>query len=96
MAVRPIDGNELLKWCEKIIDQACHPVTVQIGEVFRDKVRSMPTLTLSNEWVSVDEKLRADVVRFNDMLASYQNVLVPELRAELEQVKRERDSAVEQ
>ena len=32
-----------------------------------------------------NEKLRADVVRFNDMLASYQNVLVPELRAELEQ-----------
>ena len=41
-----------------------------------------------------NEKLRADVVRFNDMLASYQNVLVPELRAELEQVKRERDAAV--
>ena len=55
MAVRPIDGNELLKWCEKIIDQACHPVTVQIGEVFRDKVRSMPTLTPPNEWVSVEE-----------------------------------------
>ena len=31
-----------------------------------------------------NEKLRADVVRFNDMLTSYQNVLVPELRAELE------------
>ena len=41
-----------------------------------------------------NEKLRADVVRFNDMLASYQNVLVPELRAEQEQVKRERDAAV--
>lgn len=39
-----------------------------------------------------NEKLRADVVRFNDMLASYQNVLVPELRAELEQVKRENDA----
>lgn len=42
-----------------------------------------------------NEKLRADVVRFNDMLASYQNVLVPELRVELEQVKAERDAAVE-
>ena len=41
-----------------------------------------------------NEKLRADVVRFNDMLASYQNVLVPELRAELEQVKQELDAAV--
>ena len=57
MAVRPIDGNELLKWCEKIIDQACHPVTVQIGEVFRDKVRSMPTLTPPNEWISVEDRL---------------------------------------
>ena len=36
-----------------------------------------------------NEKLRADAVRLNDLLASYQNVLVPELRAELEQVKRE-------
>lgn len=49
MAVRPIDGNILRKWCEKIIDQACHPATVQIGEVFLDKVRSMPTLTPPNE-----------------------------------------------
>ena len=49
MEVRPIDGNILRKWCEKIIDQACHPATVQIGEVFLDKVRSMPTLTPTNE-----------------------------------------------
>lgn len=40
-------------------------------------------------------KLRDDVIRFNDILASYQNVLVPELRAELEKVKVERDAAVE-
>ena len=57
MAVRPIDGNLLAKWCEKIIDQACHPATMQIGEVFLDKVRSMPTLTPPNEWVSVEERL---------------------------------------
>lgn len=49
MEVRPIDGNILRKWCEKIIDQACHPATVQIGEVFLDKVRSMPTLTPPND-----------------------------------------------
>lgn len=42
-----------------------------------------------------NEKLRTDVVRLNDLLASYQNVLVPELRAELERVKAERDAAVE-
>ena len=52
MEVRPIDGNILRKWCEKIIDQACHPATVQIGEIFLDKVRSMPTLTPPNEWVN--------------------------------------------
>lgn len=46
---RAIDGDALKRWCEKIIDQACHPATVQIGEVFLDKVRSMPTLTLPNE-----------------------------------------------
>ena len=49
MAVRLIDGNVLKQWCEKIIDQACHPLTVQIGEAFLDKVRSMPTLTPPNE-----------------------------------------------
>ena len=60
MEVRPIDGNILRKWCEKIIDQACHPATVQIGEVFLDKVRSMPTLPPPNEWVSVEERLPTD------------------------------------
>ena len=60
MAVRPIDGNELLKWCEKIIDQACHPVTVQIGEVFRDKVRSMPTLTPQNDPLTIEQLREMD------------------------------------
>ena len=54
-----------------------------------DAATALSTLQAENE------KLREDVVRFNDMLASYQNVLVPELRAELEQVKAERDAAVE-
>lgn len=57
---RPIDGDALKRWCEKIIDQACHPATVQIGEVFLEKVRSMPTLTPPNEWVSVEERLPTD------------------------------------
>lgn len=55
MEVRPIDGNILRKWCEKIIDQACHPATVQIGEVFLDKVRSMPTLTPPNEPLTIEQ-----------------------------------------
>lgn len=52
---RAIDGDALKRWCEKIIDQACHPATVQIGEVFLDKVRSMPTLTPTNEPLTLDE-----------------------------------------
>ena len=55
MAIRPIDGNTLELWCEKIIDQACHPVTAQIGEVFLDKVRSAPTLTQLNEPLTLEE-----------------------------------------
>ena len=39
-----------------------------------------------------NEKLRDDVIRFNDLLASYQNVLVPELRSELEQVTLENNA----
>ena len=58
--MRAIDGNELLKWCEKIIGQACHPVTVQIGEVFRDKVRSMPTLTPPNEPLTLEQLREMD------------------------------------
>lgn len=69
MEVRPIDGNILRKWCEKIIDQACHPATVQIGEVFLDKVRSMPTLTPPNEWVSVEE--RSPKLRENVLVCAY-------------------------
>lgn len=52
---RPIDGDVLKRWCEKIIDQACHPATVQIGEVFLDKVRSMPTLAPPNEPLTLEE-----------------------------------------
>ena len=44
------------------------------------------------QWEAENEKLRADVIRFNDLLASYQNVLVPELRSELEQVTLENNA----
>ena len=67
-----------------------HPITgtfdLRVQDALRDAATAISTLQAENE------KLRADVVRFNDMLASYQNVLVPELRAELEQVKRENDA----
>ena len=58
---RAIDGDALKRWCEKIIDQACHPATVQIGEVFLDKVRSMPTLTPPNEPLICDGCLWAEM-----------------------------------
>lgn len=57
---RAIDGDALKRWCEKIIDQACHPATVQIGEVFLDKVRSMPTLTPPNEPLTLEELREMD------------------------------------
>ena len=57
---RAIDGDALKRWCEKIIDQACHPATVQIGEVFLDKVRSMPTLTPPNEPLTLEELRKMD------------------------------------
>ena len=57
---RAIDGDALKRWCEKIIDQACHPATVQIGEVFLDKVRSMPTLTPPNEALTMEQLREMD------------------------------------
>ena len=60
-----------------------------VEELLLEAATALSTLKAENE------KLRADVVRLNDLLASYQNVLVPELRAELEQVKAERDAAIE-
>lgn len=66
-------------------------------QIMVDVADSLSTFQTENE------KLRADIIRFNDLLASYQNVLVPELRAELEQVKRcieivenQRDSAIKE
>lgn len=61
--------------------------SLEIMDLCMDAATALSTLKAENE------KLRADVVRLNDLLASYQNVLVPELRAELEHVKNERDSA---
>ena len=46
---------------------------------------------LFEQYKQENEKLRTEIARFNDMLASYQNVLVPELRQQLEQAKSERD-----
>lgn len=58
MAVRPIDGEALLK--ELTCDFTGTPFhgnkKVTIGEV-RRIIESMPTLTPPNEWISVEERL---------------------------------------
>lgn len=58
MAVRPIDGEALLK--ELTCDFTGTPFhgnkKVTIGEV-RRIIESMPTLTPQNEWISVEERL---------------------------------------
>ena len=60
--------------------------SLEIMDLCMEAATALSTLQEENA------KLRADVVRLNDLLASYQNVLVPELRSELEQVKRENDA----
>ena len=68
---------DIAKLIERLRNAAGGPEGIKMCA---DAATALSTLRAKNE------KLRADVVRFNDMLASYQNVLVPELRAELEQV----------
>ena len=59
MAVRPIDGNELLD-IERLLDtdvvRQSKTASWLIDQVLHD-IQVMPTLTPPNEWVSVDEKL---------------------------------------
>lgn len=53
MAVRPIDGNALIEWFSPYLhtDEAITP------DVVIEDIRSMPTLTPPNEWVSVEDRL---------------------------------------
>lgn len=51
MEVRPIDGNALIKWFSPYLHTGeAIPVDVVIEDI-----RSMPTLTPPNEWVSVED-----------------------------------------
>lgn len=53
MEVRPIDGNALIKWFSPYLHTGeAIPVDVVIEDI-----RSMPTLTPPNEWVSVEDRL---------------------------------------
>ena len=86
--------EQLNDWNEKYISNLCGDRTIKCEEYcIKDDCLIVKAATALSTLQAENEKLWADVVRFNDMLASYQNVLVPELRAELEQVKQELDAA---
>ena len=53
MAVRPIDGNALIEWLRPYLHTG-EPIP---ADVVIEDIRSMPTLTPPNEWVSVEERL---------------------------------------
>ena len=59
MAVRPIDGDELLG-IERLLDtdvvRQSKTASWLLDQVLHD-IQAMPTLTPPNEWVSVDERL---------------------------------------
>ena len=53
MAVRPIDGNKLIEWFSPYL----HTGEAIPADIVIEDIRSMPTLTPPNEWVSVEERL---------------------------------------
>ena len=55
MAVRPIDGDALIEWFRPYL----HTGVPIPADVVIEDIRSMPTLTPPNEWVSVEERLPA-------------------------------------
>ena len=59
MAVRPIDGNALIEWLRPYL-HSDEPIP---ADVVIEDIRSMPTLTQPNEWVSVEERLPEDEAR---------------------------------
>ena len=62
MAVRPIDGNELLG-IERLLNtnvvRQSKTASWLLDQVLHD-IQAMPTLTPPNEWVSVEERLPTD------------------------------------
>ena len=53
MAVRPIDGNVLIEWFRPYL----HTGEAIPADFVIEDIRSMPTITPPNEWVSVEERL---------------------------------------
>ena len=56
MAVRLIDGNALIEWFRPYL----HTGEAIPADVVIEDIRSMPTLTPPNEWVSVEDRLPED------------------------------------
>lgn len=61
MAVRPIDGDALIEWFSPYLHTG-EPIP---ADVVIEDIRSMPTLTPPNEWVSNGDKFRT--MRDEDM-----------------------------
>lgn len=59
MAVRPIDGNALIEWLRPYL-HSDEPIP---ADVVIEDIRSMPTLTQPNEWVSVEDAVPDPGVR---------------------------------
>ena len=66
MAVRPIDGNKLIEWFRPYL-HSDEPIP---ADVVIEDIRSMPTLTPPNEWVSVEERLPKYNIREDGELIS--------------------------
>ena len=66
MAVRPIDGNVLIEWFRPYL----HTGEAIPADVVIEDIRSMPTLTPPNEWVSVENALPPNM---DDVLVVVQN-----------------------
>ena len=79
MAVRPIDGNELLD-IERLLDtdvvRQSKTASWLLDQVLHD-IQAMPTLTPPNEWVSVEEKLPdEELKRFKELFPEENEVEV--------------------
>lgn len=89
-----MDIEKLIEQLKKSADFEDYPIVASFAAIIEKKYLREAATALSTLQAE-NKKLRADVVRLNDLLASYQNVLVPEMRSELDQVKRECDEAVQ-
>ena len=69
MAVRPIDGNDFMRQLTLDTSKGHYGEFMDGSEVAAKFVEDMPTLTLPNEWVSVEE--RSPKLRENVLVCAY-------------------------